>query len=113
MCECKRYTKEKREAGLFTEKSRERQNIQKFRRRKKKRQEYRETHKEEIREQREKYYEANKERFIYTCQCGAVLEKKNRSGHERTEKHIIGVNPEWKIAFYYENGVYSNKRCVF
>jgi hypothetical protein len=51
--------------------------------------EYREANKEVIAEKKKKYHEANKEKLKekYTCECGSVLRKNEKSRHERTKKH--------------------------
>jgi hypothetical protein len=55
---------------------------------------YRKEHKEEIIEQHKLYYEANKEKINikirekYTCECGSIICKGEKSQHNKSKKHL-------------------------
>ena len=56
--------------------------------------EYRERNKKAIAEQKKEYQERNKERLKekYTCECGSVFRKSDKTRHEKTKKHQEYMN---------------------
>ena len=55
---------------------------------------YRETHKKEISERQQKYYENNieKKKEKVTCECGCILSRHALTEHRKTPKHLKLVN---------------------
>ena len=52
--------------------------------------EYRENNKEKIKEKQKEYRQNNKEKIKekITCECGAIVSRKNLLAHKRTKKHL-------------------------
>jgi hypothetical protein len=60
---------------------------------------YQERNKEKIKKDVAQYQERNKEKIkervttLYTCECGSIIQKRTKSSHEKTKKHIgIQIN---------------------
>ena len=56
--------------------------------------EYYEANKEKILEKKKEHYEANKEKISekYTCDCGSIIQKQEKSRHEKSKKHLKFLN---------------------